>query len=93
MAEAWLELPNYSASLENLLVAQMRAGDLDDAIKTVILWGEIRGRDPDSVALLEQAFDAGVHSRTMLSMRINPSFDFVREDSRFRALLEKTGLG
>jgi TolB-like protein len=136
-----IEQDPYSAGLESLLDAQMRAGDLENAIKTVALWGETRGRDPDSIAqlvqalrthlktgepvivapevmadlaisqsdlaqvyaslgdadgtltALEQAFDAGVHSRTLLSMRINPSFNFIRETQRFRELLEKIGLG
>ena len=56
---------------------------------------EILGSLQDSsgtLAALTESYDAGTHSRSLLSMRINPSFDFLRGDDRFRILLEKIGL-
>jgi TolB-like protein len=42
---------------------------------------------------LEEANRTGVGYRSLLSMRINPSYDFIRDDPRFQALLDEVGLG
>jgi adenylate cyclase len=41
---------------------------------------------------LEDSYQAATHSRSLLSMAINRSFDFVREDERYQALLKEIGL-
>jgi len=41
---------------------------------------------------LEVAAQARTGSRSVLSMKINPAYDFIRDDPRFVALLEKVGL-
>ena len=56
---------------------------------------QIRGALQDSsgaLASLEECYQAATHSRSLLSMGINPSFDFLRTDERFLELLEKIGL-
>lgn len=45
-----------------------------------------------TLAALSESYYAGTHSRSLLSMRINPSFNFLRDDERFNSLLEKIGL-
>jgi len=41
---------------------------------------------------LQQATDDQSASRSVLSMKINPAYDFIRDDPRFVSLLEQTGL-
>ena len=41
---------------------------------------------------LEQAFDERSGSRSVLSMGLNPGYDFIRDTDRFRVLLTKVGL-
>ena len=41
---------------------------------------------------LQTAFEERLGSRSVLSMKINPVYDFIRDDPRFIALLAKVGL-
>ncbi len=45
-----------------------------------------------TIQSLQDANRTGVGFRSLLSMKINPSYDFVREDPRFIELLEEIGL-
>jgi TolB-like protein/tetratricopeptide (TPR) repeat protein len=45
-----------------------------------------------SLAALEAAIREHAGSRSALSMRINPAYDFIRETPRFRSLLQEIGL-
>jgi len=51
------------------------------------------GDSEGTLHALQQAADERSGSRSVLSMKINPAYDFVRDDPRFVALLEQIGLG
>jgi hypothetical protein len=50
--------------------------------------GDIEG----TILSLQSAYESGTGVRSLMSMRINPSYDFVRDDPRFIELLAKIGL-
>lgn len=45
-----------------------------------------------TIAALNNANNGGIEFRSLLSMRINPSYDFIRDDPRFVSLLAEIGL-
>jgi TolB-like protein len=51
------------------------------------------GDSEGTLRALQQATDDRSGSRSVLSMKINPAYDFIRDDPRFIALLEQTSLG
>ena len=46
-----------------------------------------------TIAALQAAAAEHSGSRSVFSMKINPGYDFIRDDARFVALLEEVGLG
>ena len=46
----------------------------------------------ETIQSLQSAYESGTGLRSLLSMRINPSYDFVRADPRFVDLLTEIGL-
>ena len=46
-----------------------------------------------ALTALEEAYAERSGSRSLLSMRIEPGYDFMRRDPRFVDLLERVGLG
>ena len=50
--------------------------------------GDIEG----TILSLQSAYERGTGVRSLMSMRINPSYDFARTDPRFVDLLTKIGL-
>jgi TolB-like protein/Tfp pilus assembly protein PilF len=50
------------------------------------------GDRENTLTALEEAAAEHSGSRSVLSMRINPAYDFIRGDPRFKALLKQTGL-
>ena len=50
--------------------------------------GDVEG----TIRSLQSSYESGTGIRSLLSMRINPSYDFVRADPRFVDLLTKIGL-
>jgi tetratricopeptide (TPR) repeat protein len=40
---------------------------------------------------LERAYEARSGSRSVLSMKVNSSYDFIREDARFKTLMKRVG--
>ncbi|HSG58645.1 MAG TPA: hypothetical protein VLA06_03865 [Woeseiaceae bacterium] len=50
------------------------------------------GNREATLKALREAIDSRSGSRSVLSMKINPAYDFIRDDPRFQALLEQVGL-
>ena len=50
------------------------------------------GNVEETTRSLQRSYESGTGIRSLLSMRINPSYDFVRADPRFVDLLTKIGL-
>ena len=50
------------------------------------------GDGDKTMQALEIAFEERLGSRSILSMKINPVYDFLRDDPRFIALLARVGL-
>ncbi len=46
-----------------------------------------------TLEILEQAFRERAGARSLLSIKVNPHFDFLREDPEFLDLVERVGLG
>ena len=65
--------------------AQLGSEDLAQALAFV---GDAEG----TLAALKAAAEERSGSRSVLSMKINPAYDFIRDDPRFVALLEEVGL-
>lgn len=71
----------------------------EDLIKRTLLGTEDLGQvlafvgDAEgALSALQFAIEQRSGSRSVLSMKINPAYDFIRDDPRFVALLEKVGL-
>jgi len=60
----------------------------EDLAQILALVGDAEG----ALAALEVAINERSGSRSALSMKINPAYDFIRDDPRFDALLVKVGL-
>ena len=52
----------------------------------------VNGDGDKTMQALEIAFEERLGSRSILSMKINPVYDFLRDDPRFIALLARVGL-
>ena len=50
------------------------------------------GNREGTLDALEQAAAGRTGSRSVLSMKVNPGYDFIREDPRFKTLLNEVGL-
>ncbi len=69
------------------LIAGTRLGT-EDLAQVLALVGDAEG----ALAALDVAIEERSGSRSALSMKINPAYDFIRDDPRFDALLVKIGL-
>jgi TolB-like protein/Flp pilus assembly protein TadD len=85
------------------LIVRAQSGEADidiaeELIKRMDIGTEIPevyaaiGHVDKTIAALQFAHSTGVGFRSLLSMRINPSYDFLREDPRFIELLNAIGL-
>ena len=89
--------------IAKLLVAYAESGTVsnlsDDLIKRALLGSEdlaqvmaLMGDGEGALRALRVAIDERLGSRSVLSMKINPAYDFIRDDPRFQALLAEVGL-
>jgi hypothetical protein len=51
------------------------------------------GDGEGTISALQEAAAANSGSRSVFSMKINPAYDFIRDDARFATLLKDVGLG
>jgi hypothetical protein len=51
------------------------------------------GDGEGAIRALQEAIPEHSGSRSVFSMKINPAYDFIRGDPRFRAMLVEVGLG
>jgi hypothetical protein len=70
----------------------VRASDREPVQARVFAWSYAGVRDVEqTVAWLEKAY--AEHSGEMVALKVNPAYDFLRDDPRFQRLLEGVGLG
>jgi len=73
--------------LGNDLIRRSLLGS-EDLAQVLALMGDAEG----ALAALRVAVDERSGSRSVLSMKINPAYDLIRDDPRFQALLSEVGL-
>ena len=73
--------------ISDALVARARLGS-EDLAQVLAFVGDAEG----TIAALQAAAPEHSGSRSVFSMKINPAYDFIRDDPRFQALLEEVGL-
>jgi len=104
--ERWAKQTNRdleaAISLGEILVRVQAGEEISDDIGEIIGKLHIETQLPEvyaalgdaenTIATLIELQKSGIGFRSILSMRINPAYDFVREDPRFQTLLETVGL-
>jgi TolB-like protein/Tfp pilus assembly protein PilF len=69
------------------LIARAQLGS-EDLAQVLAFVGDAEG----TIRALQKALPEHSGSRSVFSMKINPAYDFIRDDPRFQALLEQAGL-
>jgi hypothetical protein len=68
-----------------------RAGEREPVQARVFAWSYAGVGDREqTLAWLEKAY--AEHSGELVSLKVNPAYDFLRDDPRFQQLLERVGL-
>ena len=86
-----------------LFVRHQQSGELQEISDALVTRLELGSEDlaqvyafvgdgESALQALEIAFEERSGSRSVLSMKINPAYDFIRDDPRFVELLQKLGL-
>ena len=85
-----------------LLILYIDSGKTEKLTESTIANLQMRAELPEvyaalgdfegTIQALQSAYEGGTGIRSLLSIRINPSYDFVRADPRFIDLLAKVGL-
>jgi hypothetical protein len=91
-----------ATALGELIIRAVAMGEEVDLEQTLIDSLQIKGQLPEVYATLRDAENTilslkdvvatGTGFRSLLSMKINPSYDFIRDDPRFQVLLDEVGL-
>jgi TolB-like protein/Tfp pilus assembly protein PilF len=95
--------PDAAREIGDMMIAYARDGTVgnvsDDLVSRSLLGSEdlaqvlaFVGDKEGTLRALQQAADDRSGSRSVLSMKINPAYDFVRDDPRFSNLLKQVGL-
>ena len=95
--------PVAAREIGDMMIAYARDGSVgtvsEDQIKRSLLGIEdlaqvlaFVGDHERTLAALQFATDSRSGSRSVLSMQVNPAYDFIRDDPRFVALLQQVGL-
>lgn len=84
------------------LILHINSGTTENLSESTIAKLQLRAELPElyaalgdfegTIQALQSTYERGTGVRSLLSMRINPSYDFVRADPRFVDLLAKIGL-
>ncbi len=103
--EHWAEGRDVAAARDigKLFVQHQRSGEPQEISDELVTRLELGSEDlaqvyafvgdgESALQALEIAFEERSGSRSVLSMKINPGYDFIRDDPRFVALLQKLGL-
>jgi tetratricopeptide (TPR) repeat protein len=103
--EHWAEGRDVAAARDigKLFVQHQRSGEPQEISDELVARLELGSEDlaqvyafvgdgESALRALEIAFEERSGSRSVLSMKINPGYDFIRDDPRFVALLQKLGL-
>ena len=95
--------PEAAREIGDMFISYANNGEVghvsDDLITRALLGTEDLGQvlafvgdAQGALGALEFAVEQRSGSRSVLSMKINPAYDFIRDDARFIALLEEVGL-
>lgn len=95
LADAYMLLPEYTVAVDPREIKEISA----ELVTRLELGSEglaqvyaFVGDGENALQALEIAFEERSGSRSVLSMKINPAYDFIRDEPRFVALLQKLGL-
>ena len=84
---AWLR-NGESGTLTEDLIRRAQLGS-EDLAQVLAAMGDAEG----TIQALQEAIPEHSGSRSVFSMKINPLYDFIRDDPRFQVMLVKIGLG
>ena len=83
-----IDQPPQPGTLSRGLVDQLQPG-LEIAGQ---LYAAVGNRET-TLEMLEQAYRERSGARSLLSVKVNPLYDFLRDDPRFEELVRRVGLG
>ena len=95
--------PDAAHTIAAMFIAYANSGDVGQITDELIAAAQLGSEDlplisalvgdaEGTLRALRVAIDERSGSRSVLSMKINPAYDFIRDDPRFQALLEEVGL-
>jgi TolB-like protein/Flp pilus assembly protein TadD len=96
--------PAAAGAIANMFIAYAESGEVgritDELVAAALLGSEdlpqilaLVGDAEGALKALRIALDQRSGSRSVLSMKINPAYDFIRDEPRFQEMLGEIGLG
>jgi pentatricopeptide repeat protein len=81
-----------TAEARRAIQEMVQSSPRDSVQARVFAWGYAGAKDKEpTLAWLEKAM--AEHSVEMVTLKVNPAYDFLRGDPRFQRLLDRVGLG